>query len=231
MTEEQAASGGSRKGSAAKALLLVGAVIGAVAVIAGVIYRFLLRPWQLRWGATEDEASMALPGDELLERADLSATRGVSISVPPARVWPWLVQIGQDRAGFYSYDTLENLAGCEIHSADEIVEEWQHLEVGDAVRLHPEFALIVAQIDPGRALVLRGAGLPGEEEVPFNFTWAFVLRDEPDGGTRLLVRERYEYLHSAAGQLIEPVSLASFVMSRKMLQGIRERAERTAAIA
>jgi hypothetical protein len=180
----------------------------------------------VRWGATDEEVNMALPGDELLPRADLTATRAITIRAVVDGVWPWVAQLGQGRGGFYSYDFLENLVGCEIHSADRLVREWQATAVGDEVRLHPDVALIVALLEPGQALVLRG-GIPmGRVAPPYDVTWAFVLRSERDGTTRLVVRERYEYSRWWACLIVEPAELISFVMSRRMLRGIRERAER-----
>jgi hypothetical protein len=142
-------------------------------------------------------------------------------------VWPWIAQLGQGRGGFYTYDFLENLVGCDIHSADRIVREWQSSAVGDEVRLHPEVGLRVALLDPGTALVLRG-GIPmGQVAPPYDFTWAFIVHAQDDGTTRLVVRERYEYTRWWSSLLVEPVQLVSFIMSQRMLRGIRQRAQRT----
>ena len=155
--------------------------------------------------------------------ADLTATRAVTVEAGVDGVWPWIAQLGQGRGGFYSYDFLENLVGLDIHSAERIVSEWQAIEVGDEVRFHPEGGMTAAVVEPGRALVLRG-GMPGTP--PFDFAWAFVMRGQPDGTTRLVVRERYGYLRWWAPLLVEPVEFISLVMSRRMLRGIKERAER-----
>ena len=199
-------------------------MVAAVAFAAGASLP-LLRTWMLTFGSTEAELDATLPGDELLTRADLVATRTVGIAVPPAAVWPWVAQIGQGRGGFYSYDELENLVGCDIHSADRIVPELQDVAVGDQVHLAPPVALEVAVAEPGRALVLRGAVAPGAGAPPYDFTWAFVLRPGRDGGTRLVVRERYLYTAGWARLLVEPVSVVSWAMSQKMLRGIRDRAQ------
>lgn len=114
-------------------------LVGAAATAA-----LLARPRLLRWGATGQECGEALPGDELIEHADLTATRAITIHAPADDVWPWSAQLGQGRGGFYSYDFLENLVGCDIHSADRIVPEWQDVAVGDAIRLAPQMALAVA---------------------------------------------------------------------------------------
>ena len=207
-----------------RTLLAAVAAAGAVAA-----YRQGRRA-QLAFGATAEEEGADLPGDDLVPSADLVATRAITIRASAADVWPWLVQMGQGRGGFYSYDRLENLAGCDITSADAVVPEWQGVEVGDEVRLHPEFALPVAVVRPQEALVLHGAGpVDDEAPVPFDFTWAFVLRPADDGRTRLVVRERYGYRTGWAGRMVEPVSWVSFVMTERMLRGIRDRAERSAA--
>ena len=179
----------------------------------------------LHWGATAAESAAVLAGDELLSGVWLTATRAITIGAPAAAVWPWIVQLGQGRGGFYSYDALENLVGCHIHSADRVVPEWQDLDVGDEVRLHPAVALTVARVDPGRVLVLRGAVPMGSSPAPYDFTWAFVLVDGPDGSTRLVVRERYEYLRWWACAVVEPVEVVSAVMSRRMLLSIRQRVD------
>jgi hypothetical protein len=202
-------------------------VLGAItAAGAAAAYVFVARPRHLGWGATDRESGASLSGDELLAHADLTATRAITIRASAEQVWPWIAQLGQGRGGFYSYDLLENLAGCDIHSADRIVPEWQDIAAGDEVRLAPELALVVASVEPGRSLVLRG-GIPlGNAASPYDFTWAFALEDAPDGTTRLLVRERYAYTRPWAWLIVEPAEAASFVMSQKMLRGIRVRAER-----
>jgi hypothetical protein len=189
-------------------------------------YVLFARPWQLRWGAVGQESGEPLPGDDLIADPDLTATRAITVHAPAGRIWPWIVQLGQGRGGFYSYDFLENLAGCDIHSADRIVPEWQDVRAGDEVRLAPQVGLTVASVERGRSFVLRG-GIPmGDSAPPYDFTWAFVLKGQPDGSTRLLVRERYGYTRRWAWLLVEPVTAVSFVMSQRMLGGIRDRAER-----
>jgi hypothetical protein len=198
--------------------------VGA-AVLAGCL--LAARRWQLRWGTTSQEADGPLPGDDLIADPDLTATRAITIGVPAGQVWPWIAQLGQGRGGFYSYDFLENLAGCHIHSADRIVPEWQELGAGDQVRLAPQVALTVAVLERGRSLVLRGGVPMGNTPPPYDFTWAFVVRDQSPQTTRLLVRERYAYTRPWARLLVEPVEAISFVMSQKMLRGIKDRAERS----
>jgi hypothetical protein len=179
----------------------------------------------LRWGATDDEIAALQPGDDLIGDANVTATRAITIHRSPDVVWPWIAQLGQGRGGFYSYDSLENLLGFDIHSSDRVVPEWQEVKVGDEVRLAPKVGLKAVIVESGRALVLQGS-LPIARRPPFESTWAFVLCKQPDGTTRLLSRERYGYKRWWAALVVEPTQAASFVMSRKMLLGIRDRAER-----
>jgi hypothetical protein len=205
-----------------------------VAALAGG-YAGVVRPWLLRWGASHEEAGRTLPGDDLVEHPRYQQTHAVTINAPAAGVWPWLVQLGQGRGGLYSYDRVENLFGCDLHSADRIVPELQRLEVGDTVRLVPEdhpapLWLRVAAIEPERWLVLAAPGDRTEAlraGLPWP-SWAFVL--EPDGpdATRLIVRWRSDFRPSPAGWLANKYALepVHFVMERKMLLGIKQRAER-----
>jgi hypothetical protein len=184
-----------------------------------------LRRRQLRWGATGAEVRGFLTGDDLVPGADLTATRAITVQAAVDEVWPWVVQLGQGRGGFYSYDGLENLVGCDIHSALQINPDWQHLDVGESVRLAPEFALTVAVAKPPRTLVLHGGVLPGGAIAPYDFSWTFDLSPGPGATTRLVVRERYSYRRWWTALMVEPLTIVSFVMSRRMLHGIRERAE------
>jgi hypothetical protein len=165
-----------------------------------------------RWGATDGELEAPLPGDDLVPDPAGRPTRAVTIDAPVEDVWPWLAQIGQDRGGFYSYEWLENLAGCRMANADRIHPEWQHRDVGETVRLHPATGLKVQLFEPGRALALEGWG-------------AFVVRDAGEGRTRLIARnQRPQGLAGAAYAAL--LELPHFVMERRMLLGIKERAER-----
>ena len=205
--------------------------VASMAVLGGAAaaLALLARPRLLNWGANHQEVQEPLPGDGFIGSADLVATRAVSVRAPADQVWPWVAQLGQGRGGFYSYDFLENLVGCDIHSADRVTPEWQDIGAGDGVKLHPDVSLEVAAVEPGRSLVLRGGVPMGSSPPPYDFTWSFVLRQRPDETTRLLVRERYAYIQRWAPLLVEPVAWVSSVMSQRMLRGIRDRAERTAA--
>lgn len=203
--------------------------LGAMVGIGGTLaYVAWCRPRLLRSGTTAAERHRYYPGDHLVPQADLVATRAITVDGPPSSVWPWLVQMGQGRGGFYSYDALENVFGLGIHSVERLVGEWQHLAVGDVVRLHPGGGLQVAMIEANHALVLvAGPGTYGSQRPPppFDFSWAFVIERHPEGATRLLVRERYGYQRPWAAVMAEPVAVVSWLMTRRMLAGIKARAE------
>ncbi|GMU06416.1 hypothetical protein [Corallococcus caeni] len=191
----------------------------------------LVRPWLLNWGADSEEVLRALPGDGLVPNPVAVNTRGITIHARPQDVWPWLVQIGYRRAGWYSYDVLERAAGAgefvEGHSADHLHPRLQALAVGDIIPMSRWTGMQVAELAPARALVLRSVM---EEETPAwgVTTWAFVLEPLGEDRTRLLVRGRTggdprRWAARMFGQLIE---FPHFVMERKMLFGVKERAER-----
>lgn len=190
------------------------------AALAPWVYAVTVRPWLVRWGATDDEVRRPLPGDDLVPEPAAQSTRAVTIHAPAAEVWKWLVQIGHGRGGFYSYDWLENLAGIEIHSADRVDPAWQSLAVGDFVRAAPaqripDAGWTVAALEPERALVLRGWG-------------AFVLDPIDGDSTRLIARSRMpgRPARLAAVRNAMTWELPHFIMERKMLLGIKARAER-----
>ena len=210
-------------------MLEAGVVAGAMAVV----YRRRFKPWHERWGATDEEIAMALPGDGRLAEPARQVTRAISIDAARHDVWPWIVQLGADRGGFYTYDWLENLFGLDIHSADEIVEEWQDLEVGDVV--HADSARTggwyVVELVPDEALVLQvgdlvaGRPLRRDERLRWEFQWTLAVRDAPAGGTRLLVRERVAFDSVVTRIAMAPVGLVSFVMTRGTMLGIKSRVE------
>ncbi len=211
------------------------ATLAAVAAAgAGVAYVRVLQPWHERWGASDAELGLPLPGDDTVVEPAGQITRAITIDAPPEAVWPWIVQLGADRGGFYSYDTLENLFGLQVHSADRIVDEWQDLAVGDLVTAIRSGAggWLVAEIRPCEALVLQVANVaenrPARRDDPggWEFSWIFALRPDGVGRTRLLVRERVAFGAPLMRAAMAPVGLVSFVMTRKMLLGIKERAER-----
>jgi hypothetical protein len=184
-----------------------------------------------RLGATREEATQALPGDELLDHADIQADRAITIAAAPDRVWPWIAHLGQDKGGFYSFAWVENLVGCDIHNADRIMPAWQTPQVGDAFPLHPEMTLTVDRVDPGRVLVATSRGGSAQRDIGMDFTWAFVVSALPGGSnaspaTRLQVRERYRASGFGVRAGVELLNLISTVMSWQMLRNLKELAER-----
>lgn len=200
--------------------VMIGTALAAAGAGALAAYVCRIRPWHLRWGATDEELNDPLIGDELVPHPKLKATHAVTINAPAADVWPWLVQMGQRRGGFYSYTWLENLVGCHMRNADEIVPEWQNLKVGDKVWLHPKAPPVeVAAMEPRRAIVLKPWG-------------AFVLHPIDEKTTRMIIRSQGGYEPDLKNVVLnfllwrvfyEP---AHFIMERKMLLGIKKRAER-----
>jgi hypothetical protein len=199
--------------------------IGAALLTAGVVsaaYPLLLRKWCLTWGATPDEVAADIPGDELMPLPDLVSTRAITIDAPPAAIWPWLVQMGSGRGGAYTYDWIENLFGLDMHSADQILPEFQHLAIGDVLPVGPNGpGLRLEVLEPERVLAFRS--------VDNNWVWQFALFPRGDS-TRLVSRNRITthtlgLPHRLAYVLMEPGSL---LMERKMLLGIKRRAEHLA---
>lgn len=170
------------------------------------------------------DADLALAGDHLLSDAPVIATHGIDIAAAPEQVWPWLVQMGVGRGGFYTYDWVERAAGLAIDNADAIEPDWQNLAVGDQVHLSEDLALGVALLDPGHALVLSSAGASAGPTRDFDFTWVFVILSSPTG-CRLLIRERYVPHGPAAWGVVAATLPVSCLMTRGMLAGVRRRAE------
>jgi len=193
------------------ALVLAGAI--------AALYQLVLRRPILTWGATEAEATSRLPGDELLECADGVATRAIGIDAPATAVWPWLAQMGPSpRGGAYTYDWIENLLGLDMHSVDRVLPEFQHPRVGDTIGFGSN-RMRVERVEPGHVLASRSED--------GNWVWTFVL-EEHDGRTRLISRNRFRLPTLAARIGMLPMEPGSLVMERKMLHGIKQRAERLA---
>ena len=179
-----------------------------------------LRARMLDVGSTPEEQERALPGDELLPDADLVATRAITIAAPPEAVWPWLVQLGTGRAGAYSYDVLDRLLGLEMHSSRRIIPELQDLEVGDVIPVANDGSGLRVQ----RLEVPRVLGTRTDDD---EWAWTWVLEPTSEGTrllsrTRMRTRERPLLARVGVELLLIP---ASYVMERKMLRGLRERAE------
>jgi hypothetical protein len=191
----------------------------ALAAISCVLYRALLRQPILTWGATEAEATSRLPGDELLEDADGVSTRAIEIGAPAADVWPWLAQMGPSpRGGAYTYDWIENLLRLDMHSVERVLPEFQRPEVGDTIGFGSN-RMRVERVEPQRVLSWRSQD--------GNWVWTFVLA-ERDDRTRLISRNRFRLPTLGARIGMLPMEPGSLVMERKMLRGIKRRAERMA---
>jgi hypothetical protein len=185
----------------------------------GGAYARLLRQPILNWGATEAEAGSILPGDDLLVEADGVATRAIGIAAPPSVVWRWLAQLGPSpRGGAYTYDWIENLLGLNMHSVDRVLPEFQHPRVGDTIGFGQN-TMRLERVEQDHTLVWRSTD--------GNWVWAFVLQEGP-GQTRLISRNRFRLPSPAARLAMLAMEPASLLMERKMLQGIKQRAERLA---
>lgn len=195
---------------------------GALDALAGLplfLTAPLYRRWHLRWGATDDEVRGSMPGDELVPRASFNPTRAITIDAPPERVWPWIVQLGYRRAGFYTYDLLDN-AGYE--SADRVLEEFQHPQIGDwmpmASKVNETTAFKVKAFEPNQWLLW----------VKPDSTWAWKLTPLSGNRTRLVIRLKATYAWDAPASAILSLILlefGDFPMMRRVLKGIKARAE------
>ena len=192
--------------------------IAVTGVILGLASFVLYRPWELTWGASQHEVSRRMLGDEVVPHPTFDATRAVTVDAPPEDIWPWIVQIGFGRAGWYSYDVLDNLGH---HSADRILPELQHMEVGDLIPMGPgeETGMWVKEFVPERSILW--------EDKNHLTTWAWALDPMPDGRTRLItrVRSRSSWRNPMAVVWLLMVEVADFPMMRKCLLGISRRAE------
>ena len=197
-----------------------GGLAGAIAA-----YAAFVRPWMLAWGATTVERSAPLPGDDVDPNANYVTTRVVAIDAPPDRVWPWLVQMGQDRAGFYTHNWVERLLQSGIRDVDAIHPEWQTLVTGDLMRTNRDIGgkpmgWPVVSIDGPRSLVVRSKSMPAG-------TYAFVLEPIDEDRTRLIVRDRAAWKRREwpfAALIYEPLHA---YMETGLMRGLKRRAERT----
>ena len=225
--------------SARNTIKTIGGVAGALAGIgaAATAYALAARPRMLRWGARPDEVERVFIGDEFVLNPQIKATHAVTVHAPVEKVFPWLVQMGQGRGGFYSVEAIENrVFELDIHNADRIMPELQELRVGDRVALGRGVFARVAVIEPLKHLILRATahGDEHEEGAPplkpgetLNMTWAFFTEALENGDTRLIERFRVEFTPTLANNVmfygfIEP---GAFFMERSMLLGIKARAE------
>jgi len=181
--------------------------------------------WYRYWGATDADIARAMPGDPEVAHPTYDSTLAVTIDAPPAAIWPWLVQIGYRRGGLYSYDWLDRLFGfLDAPSAELILPEFQTLTVGDVVPVGRGAGFPVKALEPNRALVLAGAS------AGFHWVWQFGLYPVDERRTRLISRNRARTPRTLGWIffmcVLEP---AAFIMTRKMLLGLKRRAEALAA--
>ena len=203
-----------------KPLLKIIGVMAALGIFA-LIAMFALLPWMDRWGASQNEIAASLPGDELVPSPRISYTRAITINAAPEAIYPWIVQIGAERGGWYSYEWFEtNVLRCEISNAERIHEKWQNLKVGDPVRMCPGTSgpppYEVAMLESDRAMILGHQDNGEWVEV-----WQYVLLPQADGSTRLVLRSR----NAAQGWFWDAMRPGEFIMARGMLLGIKERSE------
>lgn len=200
-------------------LVLLGLVVVYVAAA------FLLRPWYVRWGATDEEVRLTLPGDDMVTHPDRVSTRAITINAPATAIWPWLVQMGQGRGGLYSYEWFENLIGCDMHNADQVIPALQGAQVGDLVRMYPEgkgpLPYTIVRMDTNSVFVM-GHRQPDGSAAWFD-SWSFVLNPVDTQHTRLIIRSR-AIAWTSVDTVMEP---GFFMMEQGMLTGIKERVERT----
>lgn len=212
------------------------AAIGLVGSVA-VVYGSVVRPRLMRWGASAEEVAGPYPGAGLVPEGERGATMAVTIDAPPDRVWPWLVQLGGDRGGWYSWDRLDN-AGSP--SAREIHPEWQHLAVGDSVKYRTRHGLVdawdVAALEPNRFLGLhglsdlRGHHLDPRRPRPSAYTeglWGFWLNELPGGRTRLVIGGYQAFRPRWLGRVTDwGGPLIVWIMQVRMLQLLKRNSER-----
>lgn len=203
-----------------KSIKVIGILLGLA--ILSLMFVMALIPWMDRWGATDDEIITTLPGDDLVPAPAVLYNRAVAINASPKDIYPWLVQMGAERGGMYSYSWFEtNILRCELINADRVHQEWQDLKVGDKVKMCPGDwgppAYEVALIDPDRAMVLGH-----QENGAWLDVWQFILVPRTDGTTRLVLRSR----DMKSGGIWDVIRPGEFIMVRGMLLGIKERAEK-----
>jgi hypothetical protein len=209
----------------ALAELLLGEVVGSLVVLGVVVaaiavYLGLIRPRQVRWGATADEVARSMPGDGILGPGAPSTTRAITIGAPAEQVWPWLAQLGYGRAGWYSYDWLDNDGQP---SATQIRPEWQHLRPGDRILMMPEAGFDVVEVEDGHYFTARA---PDQ-----TMSWCLAVEPLDHRSCRLISRWRAcWHITLASAVWIALSDPGAFIMERRMLLGIKARAERPARL-
>lgn len=200
--------------------------LGTSLLLILLAYGLFIRPWMLNWGATAAETRMALPGDELVPVPGYQSTRAMTIAAPAEEVWAWLIQLGQDRGGFYSYSWLENLFFADIHNTNDVRPEWQNVAVGDLIAMTPRGWPLGLVRRPARSIGVRIEKVKRPELLILRSWGSFVLRPVHEKAARLVIRSRGSPRSFLArillSLLFDPIH---FVMERQMMRGIRLRAE------
>ncbi len=209
---------------------LVATLEGAASILWNLVATPFIGRRRLTWGTIGTEATDPLPGDSLVEEPKWSYTLGVGIDAPPDAVWPWIAQLGQGRGGFYSYQHLENVAGCKIRNTAEILPDHQDPQVGGDIYLHPTAPpMRIEIVDPPEALVLFGSPAEVGGDITWGVsTWQFAVRPGPDGGSRFLTRGRSDYGADWKSRLSFgrfPIEVITHVMARKMMLSIKQLTE------
>ena len=205
-----------------KLVTFINRVLAVLALMATVLVIYLLwaRPYQLRWGATEEEIQRPMPGDELDRKPTFLATRAITINGTPDQIWPWLIQMGYERAGFYGYDIIENLGSKRgTDSAERIVPELQNVKVGDEIPISAAGSWVLYAIKPEDYFIWSGKPADG------GFTWALHPIDE--NHTRLVSRIRWSHHWSPPSQLTLDIftEFTDHLAVRKILEGVKGRVE------
>jgi hypothetical protein len=185
------------------------------------IYLFVIRQSQLRWGATAEEIKRAMPGDDLVVNPTFLATRGITIRGRPKDIWPWLVQMGYDRAGFYGYDLIENIGSTTgLHSATSILPALQHPKTGDVLPISAVAHLTFGTMQPDQYMIWQSEAAPHDGA----FTWALYPVDQSH--TRLISRIRLRYHWTSRALVLDAFTeFADHVAVPKILVGVRNRVE------
>ena len=195
-------------------------ILAGIAILVAIVTAALL-PWMDRWGARDEEIAASFTGDELLPSPRITYTRAISINAAPEEIYPWIVQLGAEKGGMYSYSWFEtNILRCELINADYIHEEWQDLKVGDQMKMCPGTSgpppYEIAILEPNRAIVMGH-----QQDGKWVEVWQFSLVLQADGTTRLVIRSR----NAAEGWFWDLIRPGEFIMMRGMMLGIKERAE------
>jgi hypothetical protein len=212
--------------------------IGGAALMGVHILLPFLHAWRVRWGATDQELARAWLGDELVPHPRGGFTHAITIHAPISQVYPWIAQIGQDKGGFYSYEFLENLIGCNIHNADRLLPERQEVKTGDILWMHPKAGVPIELVEANRGFVMHGMlntatgeTIPSGAVIPANFvnvSWLFYVYEIEGDCSRFVTRWRLDYPPGFKNELmngrwgLEPIAS---VMDFKLMKGVRQRAQ------